>query len=187
MRATDQLKEEHKAIKLMLEVLEKVCDKLEKNERVNVDDLEKIVDFIRTFADRCHHGKEEDLLFPAFEEAGIPREGGPIGVMLTEHEMGRNYVKGMNIALEGCRAGDAKAYSDFIKNARGYISLLSDHIYKEDNILYPMGDMRISDEKQKELIGKFEEVEKERIGPGKHEEYHRLLHRLSEVYLGKAH
>lgn len=187
MKPTEQLKEEHKAIKLMLKVLEKVCEMLQKNERVKPDDIDKIIDFIRTFADRCHHGKEEDLLFPAFEELGIPKEGGPIGVMLSEHEMGRSYLRGMNDAFSRYRTGDEKASVDFVKNARGYISLLTDHIYKEDNILYPMGEMRLSMEKEKELLENFEKIERERIGPGKHEEYHRLLHHLSEVYLGEHH
>jgi hemerythrin-like domain-containing protein len=184
MRPTEQLKEEHKAIKLMLQILEKVCEKLESNEKVNPEHLEKIVEFIKVFADKCHHGKEEDLLFPAMEEAGIPKEGGPIGVMLVEHNLGRDYVKGMTQAVAKYKTGDGTVSPKIVENARNYIKLLIPHINKEDNILYLMADMRLSKDKQQELLEEFEKVEHEIIGAGKHEEFHQLLHDLKQVYLG---
>jgi hemerythrin-like domain-containing protein len=109
MRPTEQLKQEHQAIKLMLKILEEVCRRLESGTDANPEHLEKMVDFIRVFADRCHHGKEEVLLFPAMEQAGVPKEGGPIGVMLREHQMGRDYVQGMSDAADGYKRGDAGA------------------------------------------------------------------------------
>ena len=148
--------------------------------------LERIVEFIRVFADKCHHGKEEELLFSAMEEAGIPKEGGPIGVMLTEHDVGRGYVRGMSEAVAKYKAGDHQASSAIVGNARNYIALLTQHIDKEDNVLYPMADMHLSVEKQEELLKEFERVEHERIGVGKHEEYHKLLDHLTQVYLEDA-
>ena len=182
MKPTEQLKEEHRAIKLMLRIAEKVCEKLESGEQVDPEHLERIVEFIRVFADKCHHGKEEDLLFTAMEEAGIPKKGGPIGVMLTEHDIGRGYVKGMSEAIAKYKAGDRKASSEIVRNARSYIALLNQHIDKEDNILYPMADMHLSEGKQEELLEEFEKVERERIGAGKHEEFHKLLDHLEAVY-----
>jgi len=183
MKPTEQLKEEHQAIKLMLRISERVCEKLESGEKVNPEHLEQIVEFIKLFADKCHHGKEEDLLFVAMEEAGIPKKGGPIGVMLTEHDMGRGYVKGMSEAVAKYKAGDRKASSAIVGNARKYIILLTQHIDKEDNILYPMADMHLSEERQEELLEEFERVEREKIGAGKHEEFHDLLNHLKAVYL----
>ena len=183
MKPTEQLKEEHEAIKLMLRISEKVCEKLESGEEVDPEHLEQIVEFIKVFADKCHHGKEEDLLFTAMEEAGIPKKGGPIGVMLTEHDMGRGYVKGMSEAVAKYKAGDRKVSSAIVGNARNYIALLTQHIDKEDNILYPMADMHLSEERQKELLEEFERVEREKIGVGKHEEFHELLNHLRKVYL----
>jgi hemerythrin-like domain-containing protein len=183
MKPTEQLKEEHQVIKLMLRIAEKVCEKLESGEEVDPEHLERIVEFIRVFADKCHHGKEEDLLFAAMEEAGIPRKGGPIGVMLTEHDMGRGYVKGMSEAIARYKAGDGKASTAIAQNARDYIALLTQHIDKEDNILYPMADMHLSEDQQKELLEGFERVEHEEIGVGKHEQFHKLLEHLKQVYL----
>jgi hemerythrin-like domain-containing protein len=79
--------------------------------------------------------------------------------------------------------GDIRAGSKIAENARNYIALLSKHIDKEDNILYPMADMRIPEAGQTELEKEFKKIENEVIGPGRHEEFHKLLHRLRELYL----
>ena len=183
MKATEELKEEHKAIKLTLSILSNVSKRFGSGEKVDQEDLDNILEFIKTFADKCHHGKEEDLLFVAMENVGIPRDRGPIGVMLKEHEMGRSYVRNMSEAVDKYKAGELSYSSQFVENAKKYIDLLTQHIDKEDNILYPMADMQLSEEKQRELIEKFEELEQERIGIGKHEELHELLHHLKDKYL----
>jgi len=183
MTATGQLKDEHQGILLMLKILDKVTSKLEAKEKINPEHLEKIVEFFRIFADQCHHGKEEDLLFPELEKSGIPKERGPIGVMLAEHNQGRAYVRGMAEAIAGNKKGEATALTEFVKNARNYIALLNQHITKEDNVLFPMGDQVLSSQKQKELEVGFETIERERIGEGTHEEFHKLLNRLQEIYL----
>jgi hemerythrin-like domain-containing protein len=177
------LREEHKAIKLALSILGRVSSKLESKEKVDQEDLGRILEFIKTFVDTCHHGKEEDLLFVAMENAGIPRARGPIGVMLKEHEMGRSYVRNMRETVEKYKTGDPSYSSRFVENAKKYAELLDAHIEKEDNILYPIADMQLPDETQRELIEKFEELEQDRIGIGKHEELHELLHHLKDKYL----
>jgi len=177
MRPTEILKEEHKVIKLMLKIIDKVCDKLEKKQKVDKDDLKSIIEFIRIFADKCHHGKEEDRLFPKMEEYGVPREGGPIGVMLQEYELGRSYVRNASSALE------KDNYSEFVENIRNYVELLEQHIDKEDNILYMIADMHIPEKEQKKLVEEFERFEKEEIGERKHEEFHNLVHKFEKKYL----
>ncbi len=141
------------------------------------------MEFIQVFADKCHHGKEEDLLFKEMEAAGFPRDRGPVGVMLHEHEQGRGYVRNMKDGVAKLKAGDKKSALVIAKNAMDYVSLLSQHIEKEDNILYPMAEDRLPEAKLKELENEFEKVEKEIIGPGRHEEFHKLLHHLKEIYL----
>lgn len=169
MQATRQLKEEHKAVKQALKTLEKVCKKLDKGEKVDQRHLDGLLDFLRTFVDKCHHSKEEDVLFPALEKSGVPNEGGPIGMMLIEHDTGRGFIKGM---VEG---------KDFTENARSYIALLNDHIDKEDNILYMIADMHISPEEQKNLLKEFDKIEEEKVGKGKHEEFHKMLDELGRL------
>lgn len=179
-KATGQLRAEHEGIKLMIQILEKAVSDMDK---AKVEDLEKMVEFIKIFADKCHHAKEETLLFPALEEAGVPNEGGPIGVMLMEHDMGRSFVAAMSEALEKMKAGDKGAGNDFKENAQGYGNLLASHIEKENNILFHMAEMSFSKEKDEELFEGFEKIETEKIGEGKHDEFHALLDRLAEEYL----
>lgn len=182
MKATQQLKEEHQGVLLALSILEKINRKLEKGEKVDAQHLEQLLEFIRVFVDKCHHGKEEDLLFPAMEEAGVPKTGGPIGMMLEEHDLGRGYVKKFGLALEEFKKGDTKASLKIIKNTKGFIALLQEHIDKEDNILYMIADMHLSPEKQKELLKEFKRIEKEKIGVGKHEAFHQMLDNLKKIY-----
>jgi hemerythrin-like domain-containing protein len=180
-KATQQLKDEHEGVKLMFQILDKISERHKATGDLNTDHLVDIIEFFKIFVDKCHHGKEEDLLFPAMEQAGIPRQG-PIGVMLAEHEEGRGYVKAINNALERFMAGDKSAAAEITDNAEGYTELMLSHIDKENNILYPMGDQRFSKEKDEELFEGFEKLEEERIGAGKHEEFHKLLHNLKEIY-----
>jgi len=183
MQSTETLKAEHRGIERMLRILAQVSDRLEAGESVEGADLEQMVEFFQVFADRCHHAKEEDLLFVALEAEGIPRQGGPIGVMLHEHTMGRRYVQGMAQAAATYRSGDYSVGPRFAENARAYIALLRDHIEKEDNVLYPIADARLGPEEDRALVEGFEQVEEERIGQGRHEEFHQLLDRLEETYV----
>lgn len=88
MKPTDELKREHKAIKMMLGIMGRVAGNIQNKQDIEVQDVEEIVNFLRVFADKCHHGKEENVLFPALLATGIPAENGPIGVMLYEHTQG---------------------------------------------------------------------------------------------------
>ena len=183
MIPTEELKQEHEGILLMLKILDRVATKIESGEEADAAHLEKMVEFLRVFADRCHHGKEEDLLFPAMEKAGIPRERGPIGVMLMEHEEGRGHIRKMADALARNRKGEAAAMKDFARGARQYFDLLTQHIQKENQVLFPMGDRVLSQDVQAKLAEGFEKIEEERIGKGTHERFHRLLEELEEKYL----
>lgn len=178
MLATDELKQEHRVIERILTVIETAAERQKSGRDLPPDFFPRVVDFVRNFADRCHHGKEEENLFVAMEKHGIPGHDGPIGVMLVEHDRGRAYMKEVDQASKRLAAGDAAALKIAIQNAVGYSGLLRDHIYKEDNILYHMADQVLTAADQEALSRKFEEVEIERIGPGKHAEYVKLVEDL---------
>jgi len=183
MGPLEDLRAEHEGILLMLKILERVCDKFAPGGRLDATHLDGIMEFFVVFVDKCHHGKEEEFLFPALEEAGVPREGGPIGVMLREHAAGRACVSQMRQTLTGYRAGDRRAAEGFRQHARQYTELLRQHIDKENNVLFVMAESRLPRAKQDELVRAFEKLEKERIGEGKHEEFHALLDQLQKEYL----
>lgn len=183
MKATQQLKDEHEGIKIMLNILGQICFRLETKGDFDEKHFEGILEFLKVFVDKCHHGKEEDLLFPALEEAGIPKEGGPIGAMLEEHRLGRNYISAMSEAFDGYKQKNKSFSQGIAVNGRDYIALLTNHIEKENSVLFVMADSRLSETIQDELFEGFEKIETERIGPGKHEEFHHLLEKLGKIYL----
>jgi len=135
---TQVLRDEHRSILRVSDVLEWLL--AEAVERLDYDRIEKCVSFVRLFADACHHGKEEDLLFPALEEQGMSRDHGPIAVMLHEHRIGRAHAATMAEALEPARAGDVEARTRLVAAGRDYIDLIRHHILKEDNVLFDMAD-----------------------------------------------
>lgn len=175
------LEEEHRIIEKNIAVLESISERILSGEEPPVEDLEKTIDFIKTFADKCHHGKEENKLFPKMESRGVPRFEGPIGVMLFEHEVGRRYVKSMVEALSSIKSGSKKGYLEFRSHALGYAQLLREHISKEDNILYPIARQVLKSRDFEELKEEFEKVEEE-LGLGVHEKYVKLVGELYEKY-----
>jgi len=184
MNPIEDLKMEHEAVKITLRILDSICNQAEKTGRIaNPDHLEQLIDFFKTFVDRCHHGKEEELLFPALEAIGVSRQGGPIGVMLNEHQQGRDYVAKMDAARGRYAAGDLGAAGDFINHARAYITLLNQHIDKENNVLFALATNNFSAEKQKELREGFENIETHKIGAGKHDAFHQMITSLERIYL----
>ena len=184
MKAIQDLRMEHDAVRLTLKVLERIAQKIE--QKGTPDDprhVEQLLEFFTVFVDRCHHGKEEELLFPALEQAGVARDKGPIGVMLREHELGRECVKKMKAAFSRIQAGIPQAATDFARSARDYISLLNQHIEKENNVLFPMAERQLSEATLAELSKGFDRIEEQKIGIGKHEEFHKMIDQLESAYL----
>jgi hemerythrin-like domain-containing protein len=183
MQSTTDLMKEHRGIELMLRVLGAISVRAKAGEPLDHKELDGIVEFLTVFADKCHHGKEENILFPALEALGIPRDRGPIGVMLLEHTEGRAIIKRLIAAVAEYKSGDKGAAARIASAGNDYAALLSQHIQKEDKVLYPMADARLTPEKDAELVEAFEEIERDRIGQGKHEEFHAMLHQLEKKYL----
>jgi len=183
MKATDILMEEHTIIKRVLTALETAAQRLERGQVVRSGFFIDTAEFIKGFADGCHHMKEEGVLFKAMVASGMPAQGGPISMMLAEHEQGRAYTRAMREAAQKLHSGDESARDQVIRSARGYVALLRQHIYKEDNILFPMANQVISQAEQGNVAEDFERVEHEEIGEGVHEKYLVLAEALEKESL----
>lgn len=182
MKPTDLLMEEHRVIEVVLNCLEKMANLSLGEMRLDQADAKQAVEFIRNFADRCHHGKEEVHLFPLLERKGFPSEGGPTGVMRYEHEQGRNHVKMMDMAIAEAAQGNGIAVRQFAQHAKSFIALLREHIQKEDHCLFTMTNQALSEADQQELMSLFEQVESEEMQPGTHEKYLATAHDLAAKY-----
>jgi hemerythrin-like domain-containing protein len=170
---------EHKTILIALNVIEKMYERVQNNNEVDIKDIEDIIEFLKVFADKCHHGKEEDFLFPALEKVGIKNENGPIGVMLAQHRHGREFIQQMQKSI----VNKTLNKNAFVSSASSYVNLLRNHIEKEDKILFPLSDTKLSASTQIELLKDFESLEKNVIGGGNHEELHILLGKFKKKYL----
>jgi len=167
----------------MLNIMETISRHIKKGDELNIGHYENIIDFIKGFVDQCHHGKEEEILFPALISHGMSKEEGPIRVMLYEHQVGRNHIRELNNALTEFKNGNKEAISRIIDTSMNYVLLLRSHIEKENNVLFMMADGILSETEQSGIADAFEKLETEKIGIGKHEKYHELLKELKIIYL----
>ena len=147
---------EHKNILKIAEALNKECGALESGKKLNTDFFSQAIEFIREYADRFHHAKEEDILFKELCKPDAKMHCNPVEQMLYEHNLGRNFVKGME---EGLKEGNKNRITE---NARGYSQLIQEHINKEDNILYPMADEALGEKAKESILKKFNEIEKKK-------------------------
>jgi hemerythrin-like domain-containing protein len=177
MKSIDRLVAEHDVIERGLAVLEKVVAQIDSGESFPDDFPKWAPQFFRQFADQCHHAKEEDLLFPLLKERGIPEKGGPIGVMLQEHVLGRDCVRRMREASEAAEFDGP----DFAAAANEFTPLLRQHIYKENNILFRMAENVLSEADDADLNEQFSQVEQERGLDGLHEQYEAEVARWEEA------
>ncbi len=180
------LVDEHATIEKVLDVLEALMRQIRQGDAFPREPLGRCVEFFRLFADACHHAKEEDLLFPVLERRGIPRDGGPIGVMLYEHQLAREYTRRMAAALEAFDRGEEQAPQAFLKAADDYLMLLRAHIGKENSILFPMGEQFIQPDDRRALCRRFCEVGCRSFGGQRKEQLEALAGTLAREILGRG-
>jgi hemerythrin-like domain-containing protein len=182
MKATAILMNEHRVIEQVLSCLEALATQGVARGKLDVDSARQALDFFRTFADGCHHRKEEHCLFPRLEARGLPRHGGPTGVMLDEHELGRKLLRAMAAAVERAEAGEPEQVERFARYALDYVGLLRDHILKEDLRLFVIAEHALTNHDQEALLRSFQAVEEGDLGEGTHEKYLALANELAERF-----
>ena len=176
--------EEHQNILRMVEVIREACLRIMNGSDIPYDDFKDIIDFIRTYADNHHHGKEEKIMFQEMQNhlgkmgENLIRHG-----MLVEHDLGRLHVKELEEALASVKAGDEKSKLDVIANAISYTHLIKRHIQKEDELIYVYGEKNLPLEVMGDVNQRTFEFEEEARQQGVQEKYLALLERLEEKYI----
>jgi hemerythrin-like domain-containing protein len=160
MKATEILRDEHALISTALSLLEIAAMRIEREEPVTP--LAPLVEFFRVFADECHHAKEEGVLFPELAQRGLPVEGGPLGVMLAEHDLGRRLLA--LLAADAARLDEPDTRARFVKSARDYVTLLGRHIEKENRVLFPMAEHYLGEAQDRWVVAGFATYDRERTG-----------------------
>lgn len=182
MRPTEILMREHRMIERVLDCLETMARRADAGSGVDLASARQAIDFFRNFADRWHHAKEEECLFPLLEHKGFSREQGPTTVMLHEHESGRLHVRGMEQAADAIAAGDNSATAQFTSHAWAFTHLLRQHILKEDHCLFQMTDQALSEQVQSDLLKSFTRVEHDDMASGTHEKYASIADELTDRF-----
>ena len=177
--ATKVLREEHEVILRVLDATEATANAIESGTEPQAQFLSDVVEFLRSYADRQHHGKEEDLLFPELEKKGMPRNGGPVGMMLMEHQFGRSHIARMAEAATAYAGGDRAAAATWADASLDYVALLREHIAKENQILFVMAERLLSADDQARLFVEFAGVDKNKMGAGECERLLQLSARLT--------
>ncbi len=160
MDAITLMIEEHKHIKRVLGITRKACIQILNGTPVNYEAFYSIIDFVRNYADKHHHSKEEDILFKKMsEELGEVVANGPIMGMFVEHDLGRLFISNLETALQKSKDGDADARVDIIANAIAYTDLLHRHIDKEDTAIYTFAQKKLRAESLAEIEEKCKVIE----------------------------
>ena len=164
---------EHQLILRMIALLEQNVVRMGQGRFRNWQFFLDAVDFIRHYADRFHHAKEEDVLFVELISNGMPEKQSPIEAMHIEHDQGRAFVRTMAAAAEKALAGESGQIPVIAENAAGYIALLREHIDKEDNVLYPLAERILPEEVRARMVEAYEKAQAQT--PGLEEKYQRLV------------
>ena len=187
MDAIEQLMNEHRMIERVCDALVGFADEARRKQATDKEELRRFVTFVREFADACHHGKEEDILFRRMTENGFPSNGGPIAVMLMEHDEGRGLIRTLSQKADQdgpWTADDLQAVADA---AAQYSGLLHQHIHKEDAVLYPMAEQHLPPEVMEQVNAECEYFEQHKMGAGEHEKFHALAEELVQRHAPASH
>jgi hemerythrin-like domain-containing protein len=176
---TEILEFEHRTILKVVGAAAVLVARIEAGEAIEPPILEDVVAFMRTYADRYHHAKEEAQLYPCLVQRGVPTTGCPIGALMGEHKEARALVTALSDAVAPYAAGDPTARETALTSLKGIATLYPNHIWKEDYLLFPMTNKVLSQEDQQELLERFAQVD-EAMGAGAREHFERLAAELTQ-------
>ena len=170
-------------MRTMVAVLGEIANRFDANEDVPSEDLRSVMRYLDVFVAQCHHAKEEQVLFPALEEAGLQRQGGPLEIMSAEHQLEDNFLAGMHDAVGRYEKGDRSAGQAITQYARDYGALLDRDMEQEDQLILPLAEQQLPQARQAELTEQLEEVETQVLGASASKSNPQISHRLAERYL----
>ena len=140
--STQSLRKDHKLIEKVLQALDATIKLLKDGKKIPEQILLPTLDFTQNFTDVCHHGKEEEALFPALEKAGMPTNMGPIHMMIIEHKRTKEIAEHIGIASKKYLENGNSDY--LIEVLELYIQHVTEHLWKENNRLFMMADARLN-------------------------------------------
>ena len=166
MRPEDNLREDHGQIMKLFVSWQKMLGKLDHPDQALIEDFEKCIDWVEVFIDRCHHGKEDEILFPAMESSANPEVKSLIKDLHSEHQTGRSLLESIKLELKTFSQSNGLP-AGLIQLCQGYIDLFRKHIRRENAQLLPLLEKCIPVEAQEQIAAQFEQYDQRTIGPKK--------------------
>ncbi len=176
MKPRGSLMIEHRLIEKMFKRVETEIDRIRNEETANPVFIDTMVDFIRTYADLTHHGKEEDILFRDLAAKQMSNEDDRImQELIEEHKYGRNTVKELVEAKDRYLLGDANALQTVVGKLGAWAEFYARHIEKEDKVFFPSTEHYFSQAELDDMLAEFWELDRKMI----HEKYKAVVEQLS--------
>jgi len=168
---------EHRLIERMITLIEQKIEKIQTTNQVDPLFIDTVVDFIRTYADRTHHGKEEDILFKQLANKQMSDQDKRImDELVDEHLLGRKTTKELVEANAQYRVGEKTFLAVIVSKLKKLVNFYPKHIEKEDKVFFPSYMKYLSDEEDQLMLEEFYEFDREMI----HEKYKSVLQKLEE-------
>jgi hemerythrin-like domain-containing protein len=179
MQARGPLMIEHRLIERMLSIIENVLVQIDTKKKVDPVFVDTAVDFIRIYADRTHHGKEEDILFRELANKPLSNEDRQImNELIQEHVFGRQTTKSLVEANTSYRNGNESALTDIVDKLQDLVEFYPKHIEKEDKVFFPSSRTYFTDEEDRVMLAEFWEFDRKMI----HEKYKSLVEGIERKF-----
>lgn len=175
MQARGPLMIEHRLIERMIKRIENALGRIESEGKVDPQFIDTAVDFIRMYADRTHHGKEENILFHDLDKKNLSGDDRQVmNELIEEHVFGRNTTKALVDANTRYRNGDSAALADIAGKLKTLVEFYPKHIKKEDKVFFPASRAYFTDEEDKTMLEAFWEFDRKMI----HEKYEAVVQEI---------
>ncbi len=172
MQARGPLMTEHRLIEKMIRIIDTTLPRVQSSHEIDPEFIDIAVDFIHIYADKTHHGKEEDILFRKLSDRKMSREDRLLmDELIQEHVFGRQTTHALAQANSRYRKGEIAALDQIVSRLRTLVNFYPRHIWKEDKIFFPAARAYFTDEEEQEMIAEFYELDRRMI----HEKYKEVV------------
>ena len=177
MKPRGPLMIEHRLIEKIFALVKKEALQVEQGKRLDPIFIDTVVDFVKTYADRTHHGKEEDILFRDLQKKNLSQKDLVVmQELIEEHKYGREMVKDLLEAKHKYLQGQTDALQVVLEKLNALVNFYPEHIEKEDKIFFPASEEYFSQEEQDAMLEEFWEFDRNMI----HEKYKSLVEHLDD-------
>ena len=186
MKPTDNLIIEHREISELLNIMSIIADNIKSKDVFYPNDVEEIIDYLIIILDKSHQDKEDEVFYPELIMSGVPNDKAPLSIVNYEHTLAKHYLNEISSCVVNCKIGNDFSGDLLADSLTNYVIVIQNHIQREEEIVFPMANEVLSEEKQNEISQKFEDIEQKNKTHNFTDHFKNLLNKLNNKYLVKA-